>query len=72
MNRWVPIGTPNLLVNLKYLKFTGGFKLTTKQEIVAVRLQDEKGKSHHLNSKATPQRLVARLKCVESELFVYL
>ena len=47
------------------------FKLTRKQEIVTVRLQDEKRTAHTQYRKQNPQKLVARLKGVDSELFIY-
>ena len=47
------------------------FKLTRKQEIVPVQLQDEKRTAHTQYRKQNPQKLVARLKGVDSELFIY-
>ena len=47
------------------------FKLTRKQEIVPVLLQDEKRTAHTQYRKQNPQKLVARLKGVDSELFIY-
>lgn len=45
--------------------------MTRKQEIVPVQLQDEKRSAHSQYKKQHPQKLVARLKGVDSELFIY-
>lgn len=45
--------------------------MTRKQEIVPVQLQDEKRTAHTQYRKQPPQKLVARLKGVDSELFIY-
>ena len=47
------------------------YSLTRKQEIVPVQLQDEKRTAHTQYRKQNPQKLVARLKGVDSDLFIY-
>ena len=45
--------------------------MTRKQQIVPVQLQDEKRTIHSQHRNQKPQKLVARLKGVDSELFIY-
>ena len=45
--------------------------MTRKQQIVPVQLQDEKRTIHSQHRNQNPQKLVARLKSVDSELFIY-
>ena len=45
--------------------------MTRKQQIVPVQLQDEKRTIHSQHRNQNPQKLVARLKSVNSELFIY-
>ncbi len=45
--------------------------MTKRQDIVPVQLQDEKRSVHSQYRKQNPQKLVARLKGVDSELFIY-
>lgn len=45
--------------------------MNKQQDIVPVQLQDEKRTVHPQYRKQTPQKLVARLKGVDSELFIY-
>ena len=45
--------------------------MTRKQQIVPVQLQDEKRTTHSQHRNQNPQKLVARLKSVDSELFIY-
>jgi len=45
--------------------------MTRKQEIVPVRLQDEKQSVNPQQRKQNPQKLIARLKLSDSELFIY-
>ena len=44
--------------------------MTKKQDIVPVTLQDDKKTHQHTTPRST-QKLVARLKCTDSELFIY-
>ena len=45
--------------------------MNKRQDIVPVQLQDEKRTVHPQHRKRNPQKLVARLKGVDSELFIY-
>ena len=45
--------------------------MNKRQDIVPVQLQDEKRTVHPQYGKQNPQKLVARLKGVDSELFIY-
>lgn len=45
--------------------------MTRKQDIVPVQLQDKKRPVHSQLRKQKPQKLIARLKSVDSELFIY-
>ena len=45
--------------------------MNKKQDIVPVQLQDEKRSVHSRYTKQHPQKLVARLKDGNSELFIY-
>lgn len=45
--------------------------MTRKQEIVPVRLQDEKQAVNSQLRKQNPQKLIVRLKFSNSELFIY-
>ena len=45
--------------------------MNKRQDIVPVQLQDEKRTVHHQYRKQNPQKLVARLKNMDSELFIY-
>lgn len=45
--------------------------MTRRQEIVPVRLQDEKQPVNPQTRKPSPQKLIARIKFSNSELFIY-
>lgn len=45
--------------------------MNNHQDIVPVRLQDENRSTPTHYRKQNPQKLVARLKCKSSELFIY-
>lgn len=46
--------------------------MTTKQEIVPVKLRDDKKKSYNQTHQArNQQKLIARIKNTDSELFIY-
>ncbi|HIZ71049.1 MAG TPA: hypothetical protein H9808_04720 [Candidatus Atopostipes pullistercoris] len=45
--------------------------MNKRQDIVPVQLQDEKRTVHPQYRKQNPPKLVARLKSVDSELFIY-
>ncbi|MEY8292045.1 hypothetical protein AAK882_05270 [Carnobacteriaceae bacterium 52-44] len=45
--------------------------MTRKQDIVPVKLRDDRQSINSPQRKPSPQKLVARLKSIDTELFVY-
>ena len=45
--------------------------MTKKQDIVPVKLRDDRQSISSPQRKPNPQKLVARLKSIDTELFVY-
>ena len=45
--------------------------MTKQQDIVPVQLKDDHKKPHQYGANRNSQKLVARLKCAESELYIY-
>lgn len=60
-----------LLLNLRYLKYTGGFILEkNEQSIIPVTLHDDQTDRQHI-SKVLSQKMVAHLKNSQTELLIY-